>query len=57
MVKPISKNNKTYYICAECNFAYKDRKTAMKCEEWCNKYKSCNMQITKSSVGILNSKK
>ncbi|MEK6892062.1 MAG: hypothetical protein AABX25_02645 [Nanoarchaeota archaeon] len=45
------------YICKICNFAYKDRETAKKCEDWCKKHKSCDMEITKLSIGILNKKK
>ncbi|MBI2101034.1 hypothetical protein HYT53_00295 [Candidatus Woesearchaeota archaeon] len=52
MVEKLTENNKTYYICEECSFAYKDKKTALKCEAWCRKYKSCNVEITKHAVKI-----
>lgn len=52
MVKQITKNNKTYYTCPECDFAYEDKETAAKCEKWCKKYHSCNMEITKYAVEI-----
>ena len=52
MVKQVIKNKKTYYICLECNFAYKDGETARKCENWCKKHHSCNMEITKHAVDI-----
>lgn len=52
MVKKSSKNNKTYYICQECNFAYKDKETAAKCEAWCREHHSCNVEITKHAVNI-----
>ena len=52
MVKNIIKNKKTYYICKECNFAYKDKKTAEKCEAWCREHHSCNMEIIKYAVAI-----
>jgi len=48
---------KEVYVCEACNFLYSKKELAEKCEEWCNKYKSCNMQITKSSIGILNNTK
>ncbi len=38
------------YICEECNFAYKDKEWAKKCEAWCKKYHSCNIDITKHAV-------
>ncbi len=50
MVKQITKNNKTYHLCSECNFAYKNIETATKCENWCRKYHSCNMEITKHAI-------
>ncbi|MBI2004328.1 hypothetical protein HYS72_02575 [Candidatus Pacearchaeota archaeon] len=43
------KKNKSYY-CEECNFKYKEKKFAQKCEEWCKKYKSCNIEITKHAI-------
>ena len=50
MVKKVTKNKKTNYVCAECNFAYKDKKIAAKCENWCRKHHSCNIEITKHAV-------
>lgn len=52
MVKQITKNNMAYFICPECNFAYKGKETAAKCEEWCKKYHSCNIEITKHAVNL-----
>ena len=39
-----------YYVCEECKFKYKDKATAQKCENWCKKHKSCNLEITKHAV-------
>ena len=50
MTKQITKNNKIYYVCKECDFAYKGKATAQKCEAWCRKHHSCNMEITKHAV-------
>ena len=50
MVKQITKKDKTYYTCQECNFAYKEKIIAMECEDWCKKYHSCNTEITKHAV-------
>ena len=50
MVKEKIKNNKKYYICEECSFAYNDKKWAQKCQNWCKKYNSCNIEITKHAV-------
>ncbi|MBS3130810.1 hypothetical protein J4212_00100 [Candidatus Woesearchaeota archaeon] len=39
------------YVCGECSFAYKEKELAEKCEAWCKGHKSCNIGITKNSVG------
>lgn len=52
MVKEEIKDNKKYFICEECDFAYKEKEWAEKCEEYCKKYKSCNIEITKHAVQI-----
>ncbi|MEK6827792.1 MAG: hypothetical protein AABX78_00425 [Nanoarchaeota archaeon] len=50
MVKTVSKSKGKYYVCEECNFAYNDKATAMKCEDWCKKFHSCNVEITKHAI-------
>ncbi len=35
------------YKCKECGFLYKEEELAEKCEKWCKKYKSCNLDIIK----------
>ena len=57
MAKQIEKNNKKYFQCEICGFFYKDKKLAQKCENWCEKYKSCNMEIAKHAVKIDYAKK
>lgn len=52
MVKLKSIKNKKYFVCEECNFLYKEKKWAQKCEDFCKKYKSCSIEITKHSVKI-----
>jgi len=52
MVKEIKKENKTFYVCEECEFAYLDKELAEKCEVWCKERHSCNMEITKHAVKI-----
>jgi hypothetical protein len=39
-----------YWICEECKLKYGDKIWAEKCEAWCKKYKSCNLEITKHSI-------
>lgn len=45
MVKIIKKDNKNYYQCEECGYLYEEKEWAEKCEEWCSKNKSCNLEI------------
>ncbi|PIY82420.1 MAG: UDP-glucose--dolichyl-phosphate glucosyltransferase [Candidatus Omnitrophica bacterium CG_4_10_14_0_8_um_filter_44_12] len=37
---------KNYFTCKECGLIYKQQAWAIKCEEWCAKYNSCNLEIT-----------
>jgi hypothetical protein len=52
MVKRID----NFYQCEECKLLYEDISWAEKCEAWCKKYKSCNLEITKHSVDRLKPK-
>ena len=38
------------YKCPECGLSYVDKEMAVKCEEWCKKHKTCNVEIIKHSV-------
>jgi hypothetical protein len=44
------KRNKTLYVCEECKLQYREKYWAEKCEEWCKKHKSCNLEITKHAI-------
>lgn len=50
MVKEINKNQTVYFKCEECGLLYKDKVWAVKCQKYCKKYKSCNLEITKHAV-------
>jgi len=50
MVKEVENNGKKYYQCEACDMYYKDRKIAQECEDFCNKYKSCNTVLIKHAV-------
>lgn len=52
MVEEKIKDNKKYFICEECKFAYKEKEWARKCEEWCKKNHSCNIEITKHAISV-----
>jgi hypothetical protein len=39
-----------FWICEECKLKYNEKKLAERCEAWCKKYGSCNLEITKYAV-------
>jgi len=43
--KVIKKLSSKKYVCSECGLAYKEKRWMKKCEVWCKKYKSCNLDI------------
>ena len=46
MVKTIQQQKKEFYECPECGFRYESKEWAEKCEAWCKKHQSCNIEIT-----------
>ncbi len=52
----MKKLNKKNYECKECKMIYKNKSLAEKCEAWCRKHKSCNMEIIKHAVKNKNEK-
>jgi len=50
MVSKKKINGKECYRCNECLLYYPDKKMAEKCEKWCKKHKSCNLEITKYAI-------
>jgi len=45
-----SNTNLKLYQCPECGLYYKEKEWEEKCEAWCKKYKSCNLEIINHSV-------
>lgn len=43
-------NQQKRYKCPECGLHYTEKEIAVKCESWCREHKSCNLDITKSSI-------
>ena len=41
---------KVLYKCRECGLKYQEKEWAEKCQAWCKKYKSCNLEITKHAI-------
>ena len=54
MVKEVKQNSERLYTCEVCMFAYKDKKTASDCQDFCTTHNSCSMEITKHAVGVLD---
>jgi len=52
MVKEIIKQGTTYFQCEECKFFYETRTLAQKCEDWCKKTNSCNLEIIKQAIKL-----
>ncbi len=50
MVKEILHKGMKCYYCEECEMDYVDKKKACECEEYCKKYKACNLEITKYAI-------
>lgn len=50
MMRGHKHEDNTLYKCPECGLEYKEKKWAKKCELWCKKHKSCNLEITKQAV-------
>ncbi len=48
MVKKLVSKNA--YKCEECNLLYSERKWAERCEKWCAKHSTCNLQIIRHAV-------
>ncbi len=52
MVRKVRKEKKTLYVCEECGFAYEQKKWAEKCQRWCRKHQSCNLEIMQHGVPL-----
>lgn len=50
MVKEEIKHNKKHFICEECTLVYKEKRWAEKCQTWCKRHNSCNINIIQHSV-------
>lgn len=46
-----TKNKKEiHYACKECGLKYKEKEWRDKCQVWCEKHKSCNLEIIKHTI-------
>ena len=56
MVKEEIINGIVYFMCEACNMYYKTKEPAQKCENFCKKYRSCSIEITRHAVSPKNEK-
>ena len=49
-MREINKDKNIYFECEKCGLLYPAKTWALKCEDWCSKNKSCNMEIIKHAV-------
>ncbi len=54
MVKIIENQDKKLYQCEECKLKYDSEEIAAKCQAWCREHKSCNLELIKYAVDIVN---
>jgi predicted ATP-dependent serine protease len=45
MVKEMTKDNATFYVCEACGFLYREREWAERCQAFCEEFHSCNIEI------------
>ncbi|MBI5733287.1 hypothetical protein HY967_05070 [Candidatus Jorgensenbacteria bacterium] len=50
MAKPPPIHQIGHYQCKKCKLKYTDQAWAEKCEAWCKKYKSCNIEIITHAI-------
>jgi hypothetical protein len=50
MVKEIEKNEKHFFQCEECQFLFKEKEWAEKCEAWCKEHHTCNLEVMPHAV-------
>lgn len=41
---------KKVFVCSECGLAYSNKEWAQKCQSWCKKHKTCNIEIIEHSL-------
>lgn len=45
---------KHLFACNECGLYYREKKKAKQCEKWCKKYHSCNLEVIKHAVHVVD---
>jgi len=52
MVQETNFEGKIVYKCEKCGWLYREIGIAEKCQEWCEKHKSCNLEFQKHAIKI-----
>ncbi|MBS3093959.1 hypothetical protein J4456_05260 [Candidatus Pacearchaeota archaeon] len=52
MAQEVNLEGKIVYKCEKCGWLYRRGKIAEKCQAWCEKHKSCNLEIAKYAIKI-----
>jgi len=52
MVKEINFEGKIVFECERCGWIYRNVEIAEKCQEWCEKHNSCNLNITIEAIKV-----
>lgn len=46
----MTNEDKKQYKCEECGMSYLEKELAEKCQAWCSKHQSCNIEIIKHAI-------
>lgn len=50
LVSTIVKSGRSLFLCDVCGLGYADTPTAQECQNWCEKYPSCNLAISRKAI-------
>jgi hypothetical protein len=48
--KYFGKRKDNIYLCHRCGYAYREKEWAQKCEAWCTRHKTCNLEINEHRI-------
>ncbi|MEX2017297.1 MAG: hypothetical protein WD876_02390 [Candidatus Pacearchaeota archaeon] len=52
MVKETNLEGNIVFKCEKCGWLYRYRGMAEKCQRWCEKHKSCNLEYAKFAIKL-----
>lgn len=53
MVLVVVVRGERFYACGECGLIYTSRGLAEECEEWCREHGTCNVDLSRQSIGYV----